>query len=305
MENEQRLGVLYTSGAYILWGFLPIYWKLIEQIPAFEILAHRIVWSFVFMMGIIVVLNKWGSFIQECKSIALNKKSLFGIVLASLTISTNWVTYIWAVNADHVVEASLGYYINPLVSILLGMIVLKETFSKMQWLAFLLAGIGVLYMTVHFGSFPWIALLLAFSFGSYGLVKKLVPLNAMFSLTAETLVVSPLALIYLFAKQGDHLSEVHWLSATPLLVFGAGVVTAIPLLLFSAGAKRIPLSMVGFLQYFAPTIMLVLGVFIYHEPFTSVHGISFSFIWAGLAVYTLTRMKRLKKQEKRKERRAI
>ncbi|MFQ3545246.1 EamA family transporter RarD [Halobacillus rhizosphaerae] len=297
MDNEQKLGMIYTAAAYILWGFLPIYWKLIEEIPAFEILAHRIIWSCVFMIAVILILNKWGAFILECKAIWNNKKSLLGVILASLTISLNWFTYIWAVNTGHVIEASLGYYINPLVSILLGMVVLKETFSRTQWLAFLLAGIGVLYMTIHFGSVPWIALLLAFSFGTYGLVKKLVPLNAMFSLTAETLVVAPIALIYLFTQQSGSFNQVNWLSLTSLLVFGAGIVTAIPLLLFSAGAKRIPLSMVGFLQYFAPTIMLALGVFLYDESFTAVHAVSFAFIWAGLVVYTFTRMKRLRKYE--------
>ncbi|ARI75942.1 EamA family transporter RarD [Halobacillus mangrovi] len=297
MVNESKLGVVYTAGAYILWGFLPIYWKLVQQIPAFEILAHRIVWSFVFMGIVVLIAKKQRSLVEECRSILQNKKRTLGITLASITISINWVTYIWAVNTDHVVEASLGYYINPLVSILLGMIVLKETFSRAQWVAFLLAGSGVFYMTAHFGSVPWIALLLAFSFGSYGLLKKLVPLNAMFGLTIETLIVTPVALIYLLSQQAGQWGQVNWLSLTTVLVFGAGIVTAIPLLLFSAGAKRIPLSMVGFLQYFAPTIMLFIGVFLYHEPFTNVHAISFTLIWAGLAVYTVTRMKRLKKYE--------
>lgn len=297
MINEQKVGVLYTAGAYILWGVLPVYWKLIQEIPALEILAHRIVWSFVFMSIIILLLKKRRAFSEECQMILKNKKQMIGITLASLTISINWVTYIWAVNTNHVIEASLGYYINPLVSILLGMIVLKEKFSKSQWLAFLLAALGVLYMTINFGSVPWLALLLAFSFGSYGLLKKLVPLNAIFGLTIETLIVTPVAMLFLIQQQNGPWTQVEWWSTTTWLVFGAGVVTAIPLLLFSAGAKRIPLSMVGFLQYFAPTIMLMIGVFIYEEPFTDVHAISFSLIWAGLAVYTVTRMKRLKKYE--------
>ncbi|MCA0971151.1 EamA family transporter RarD [Halobacillus litoralis] len=299
MIQDQKLGILYTASAYILWGFLPIYWKLIQQIPAFEILAHRIIWSFVFMGMIVLITKKKGPFIEQIRSIAGNRKQLTGITLASVAISINWVTYIWAVNSNHVIEASLGYYINPLVSILLGMIVLKETFSKAQWLAFLLAGIGVLYMTVNFGSVPWIALLLAFSFGAYGLLKKLVPLNAMYGLTIETMIVTPVALLYLLNQQSGQFQQVEWVSTTSLLVFGAGIVTAVPLLLFSAGAKRIPLSMVGFLQYFAPTIMLVIGVFLYNEPFTHVHAVSFTFIWAGLVVYTITRMKRLKRYEKR------
>lgn len=297
MINEEKLGIFYTAGAYILWGVLPIYWKMIQEIPAFEILAHRIVWSFLFMGIVIMIARKQKEFMRECRQIIKNKKQLIGITLASITISINWVTYILAVNTNHVVEASLGYYINPLVSILLGMIVLKEKFSKAQWLAFLLAALGVIYMTVNFGSVPWLALLLAFSFGSYGLLKKLVPLNAMFGLTIETLIVTPVALVFLFQQQTGQWSTIDFWSWTTAIVFGAGIVTAIPLLLFSAGAKRIPLSMVGFLQYFAPTIMLIIGIFLYDEPFTDVHAVSFTLIWAGLAVYTVTRMKRLKKYE--------
>ncbi|MBH0230463.1 EamA family transporter RarD [Halobacillus yeomjeoni] len=294
MMTDQKLGIIYTALAYILWGILPIYWKMIQHIPAFEILAHRIVWSFLFMGIIILITRKGKAFIQEYRYIIQEKKRIIGITLASITISINWVTYIWAVNTNHVVEASLGYYINPLVSILLGMLVLKETFSRAQWIAFALAGAGVFYMTLHFGSIPWIALLLAFSFGSYGLLKKLVPLNAMYGLTIETFIVSPVALLYLLNQQNGQWEQVEWISITTLFVLGAGMVTAIPLLLFSAGAKRIPLSMVGFLQYFAPTIMLIIGVFMYNEPFTSVHAISFTLIWAGLVVYSVTRMKRMK-----------
>ncbi|MYL49627.1 EamA family transporter RarD [Halobacillus litoralis] len=297
MINDEKLGIFYTAGAYILWGVLPIYWKMIQEIPAFEILAHRIVWSFLFMGIVIMIARKQKEFMRECRQIVKNKKQLIGITLASITISINWVTYILAVNTDHVVEASLGYYINPLVSILLGMIVLKEKFSKAQWLAFLLAALGVIYMTVNFGSVPWLALLLAFSFGSYGLLKKLVPLNAMFGLTIETLIVTPIAMVFLFQQQTGQWSTIDFWSWTTAIVFGAGIVTAIPLLLFSAGAKRIPLSMVGFLQYFAPTIMLIIGIFLYDEPFTDVHAVSFTLIWAGLAVYTVTRVKRLKKYE--------
>ncbi|WP_163527564.1 EamA family transporter RarD [Halobacillus ihumii] len=296
MADDSKLGILYTAGAYIIWGFLPIYWKLLQQLPAFEILANRIVWSFVFMLAVVTTLNKWKPLIAESKRVWANKRSLIGITLASFTISLNWLTYIWAVNNNHVVEASLGYYINPLVSILLGMIVLKETFSKPQWIAFILAASGVLYMTLHFGSVPWVALLLALSFGSYGLLKKLVPLNAMFGLTIETMIVTPIAFIYLIDNQGSP-PDIEWVSVTSLLILGSGIATAIPLLLFAAGAKRIPLSMVGFLQYFAPTIMLFLGVFLYNEPFTSVHLVSFALIWAGLAVYTVSRMKRLRKYE--------
>ncbi|MFD1019954.1 EamA family transporter RarD [Thalassobacillus hwangdonensis] len=295
MWDDNKLGIVYTAGAYILWGFLPVYWKLIQQVPAMEILAHRIVWSFIFMIGIVLVIRKWSPFKQECRRILKNKKNFIGITFASIAISINWLTYIYAVNTDHVVEASLGYYINPLVSILLGMIFLQERFNRAQWIAFILAGAGVLYMTMEFGSVPWLALLLAFSFGTYGLLKKIVSLNAIFGLTIETLLITPVALIFLTFQGTAMHTEAS--VGTVLLLLGAGVVTAVPLLLFSSGAKRIPLSMVGFLQYFAPTIMLIIGVFFYNEPFTQVHVVSFALIWAGLVVFTFARMKRLKKYE--------
>ncbi|WP_181347675.1 EamA family transporter RarD [Thalassobacillus sp. CUG 92003] len=297
MHEDQKHGIIYTAAAYILWGVLPLYWKLIKDVSAYEILAHRIVWSFLFMTMIVFLMRKWRPFLRECKRIWKAKRDLAGITLASITISINWVTFIWAVNSDHVVEASLGYYINPLVSILLGMIFLKETFSRAQWLAFALAAAGVSFMTVNFGAVPWVALLLAFSFGFYGLLKKVVQLGPMFGLTIETLIVSPVALLYLMTQQNGNWGQIDVWSSTALLLFGAGIVTAVPLLLFAGGAKRIPLSMVGFLQYIAPTLMLLIGVILYHEPFTVTHMISFSLIWAGLTVYTVTRVKRMRSYE--------
>ncbi|WP_028784231.1 EamA family transporter RarD [Thalassobacillus devorans] len=295
--NENKLGMIYTGGAYVLWGFLPIYWKLVQEVSPLAILGHRIVWSFVFMTGVVLISRKWSAFKAELRRTLKNRKSSIGITFASIAISINWLTYIWAVNTDHVVEASLGYYINPLVSILLGMIFFKETFTRPQWIAFILAATGVAYMTINFGSVPWLALLLAFSFGVYGLLKKTVDLNAMFGLTIETLIMTPIAAIYLVTLSNGSWGDIEWLSMTSLLLFGAGVATAIPLLLFAGGAKRIPLSMVGFLQYIAPTIMLVIGVFLYNEPFTKVHLISFLFIWSGLLIYTYSRAKRLRKYD--------
>ncbi|SEA73773.1 chloramphenicol-sensitive protein RarD [Thalassobacillus cyri] len=295
--EENKLGIIYTGGAYVLWGFLPIYWKLVQEVPPLAILGHRIVWSFVFMTGVVLILRKWSAFKAEVRRTLKNRKSSLGITFASIAISINWLTYIWAVNTDHVVEASLGYYINPLVSILLGMIFFKETFTRPQWLAFMLAVAGVAYMTINFGSVPWLALLLAFSFGVYGLLKKTVDLNAIFGLAIETLIMTPIAAIYLVSLPQGNWGEIQWISLTSLLLFGAGVATAIPLLLFAGGAKRIPLSMVGFLQYIAPTIMLLIGVFLYNEPFTKVHLVSFLLIWSGLLIYTYSRVKRLRKYD--------
>ncbi|WP_164667508.1 EamA family transporter RarD [Virgibacillus doumboii] len=285
MNQSSKQGIIYTALAYILWGFLPIYWKLVSQFPAGEILAHRILWSFVFMIAIVVVLRKWHPFIKECKVILKDKKKLTGISLASVIISINWLTYIWAVNNDHVIQASLGYYINPLVSILLGMIVLKETLTRRQLLSFILAAVGVINLTFSFGVFPWVSLLLAFSFGLYGLLKKTVDISAMFGLTIETMIITPIALIYLLFIQGSSFAVNTMFSGIGLLLFGAGIATAVPLLLFASGAKQIPLTMVGFLQYFAPTIMLILGVFVYDETFSQAHLISFGLIWIALIIF--------------------
>ncbi|MFC4558160.1 EamA family transporter RarD [Virgibacillus kekensis] len=286
MNQDSKAGILYAAGAYLLWGFLPIYWKLVNEVPPGEILAHRIVWSFIFMIIVVLFVRKWKLFLKECVVILKDRKKLIGITLASIVISINWLSYIWAVNNDHVIQASLGYYINPLVSILLGMIVLKETLTRRQTLSFVLAAIGVTYLTVSYGVFPWVSLTLAFSFGMYGLLKKMVDVGAMFGLTIETMIVTPIALIFLLAvPDSSLLSADTMISATGLLLFGAGAVTAIPLLLFASGAKKIPLSMVGFLQYIAPTIMLILGVFVYDETFSRAHLISFSLIWVALIIY--------------------
>ncbi|MDC3418646.1 EamA family transporter RarD [Aquibacillus salsiterrae] len=202
-------------------------------------------------------------------------------------------------NNDHVIQASLGYYINPLISILLGMILLKEKLTKWQIFSFLLAAVGVVYLTMNFGVFPWISIVLALSFGLYGLLKKTVHISSMFGLTIETLIVAPIALFYLLYHQIDSGIAPDFTSSTTVLLILSGVATAIPLLLFASGAKRIPLSMIGFLQYIAPTLMLFLGVFLYHEPFTKAHLIAFLCIWTALAIYTISRTKWFKKQEQR------
>ncbi len=292
--SEERLGTLYASSAYILWGFLPLYWKLVEHVSAWEILAHRILWSFVLMMVLIVVIRRWHLFMDECKQIMLNKKKLFGISAAGIIISLNWVIFIWAVNSDRVLDASLGYYINPLISIFFGFIFLKERFSKIQWIAIAFAFSGVFFMTYNFGSVPWAALGMAITFAFYGLLKKTVDLNAIFGLAIETLIVTPIATIYILYL-GFNGTGAMGISFEGLILIGTGLATALPLLLFGQGAKRIPLSLVGFLQYFAPTIMLLLGVFLFNESFTYVHGITFTLIWLGLILYSYERIQSLRK----------
>ena len=292
-NREFGLGVVCAGLSYILWGILPLFWKLVDDVPAGEILAHRIVWSLVFMLLILAALRKIPSFTIELKGLLKNRKRLIGISLASIFISINWGLYIWAVNADRVIEASLGYYINPLVSILLAVIVLKEKLSGLQTLSIILAGAGVLVLTFSFGTFPWVAIMLALSFAFYGLIKKMVQVGALVGLAIETLLITPFALLFL--------SYVHGVSsgggafggevAVTLLLLLSGVVTAVPLLLFASGAKRIPLSMVGLLQYFAPTIKLIMGVYLFHEPFTDAHLVAFMCNWVALGIYTYTLMR--------------
>ncbi|TFB18882.1 EamA family transporter RarD [Filobacillus milosensis] len=293
--TEERLGTIYASSAYIIWGFLPLYWKLVEHVPAWEILAHRILWSFVFMILFIIVIRRWNLFIGEWRQIISDKKKFLGISAAGLVISLNWVIFIWAVNSDRVLDASLGYYINPLISIFFGIIFLRERFSKLQWVAIGFAFLGVFYMTYNFGSVPWAALGMAITFAFYGLLKKTVDLNPIFGLAIETLIVAPVAIVYITYLQVNQFGALGF-SWEGFVLLGTGLATALPLLLFGQGAKRIPLSLVGFLQYFAPTIMLLLGVFLFNETFTQVHAITFTLIWIGLILYSYERIRTLKRK---------
>jgi chloramphenicol-sensitive protein RarD len=288
-HDERLIGVMSAAGAYILWGILPLYWKLIEQVPAFEILAHRIIWSFLFTVGIIFATGKLKPFWGELIDNIFHLRNLSGIFLASFLITVNWGTYIWAVNNNHIVESSLGYYINPLVSVLLGIIVFKEKLSFWQLFSFFLAVLGVLNMTVHFGAIPWVSLLLAVTFGLYGLCKKMIRLGAITGITLETLFIAPFALIYLNHVHNSGAGAFSFGDpGTAGLLAGAGIVTAVPLVLFAGGAKRLPLTIVGFLQYISPTISLSLGVFLFHEQFTGVHLASFMLIWAALTIFSLS-----------------
>ncbi|WP_102347387.1 EamA family transporter RarD [Bacillus sp. Marseille-P3661] len=288
-SNESAIGVASALAAYGLWGVLPIYWKLLGLVSAGEILAHRIIWSLAFLIGILIVSKKVKSGIKEIKNIMADKQQSVAILLASLLISLNWFLFIWAVNNNHMVETSLGYYINPLVSVLLGIIFLKEKLTQLQMITFILAAVGVINLVLHFGSFPWVAFSLAISFGLYGLLKKFVHLGAIVGLTIETLVITPFALIYLVYIYNQTNVSVSTLSISEwLLLMGGGVATAVPLLLFATGVRRIPLSMIGFLQYIAPTLMLIIGVFVYDETFTKVHLISFIFIWLALLIFSLS-----------------
>lgn len=296
-KTETQKGVIYAGFSYLLWGLLPIYWKLLDNVNAKEILASRVIWSFIFMVIILVLTKKWGLFVQTIKGFAKNKKQMYALTIASLLISVNWFIYIWAVNSGHMIEASLGYYINPLISILLGMFILKEKLTVYQYVSFILAAVGVLIISISHGQFPWIALTLALSFGIYGLAKKLINVDSAVGLTLETLVITPIAVIYMGSifinGSPSFLSEGV---QTDLLLIGAGAATAVPLLYFAKGAQKIPLSLLGFLQYIAPTLTLLLGVFVYNEHFSKIQLLSFMFIWLALTIYSLSKTKLLPEQ---------
>lgn len=289
-EIKSFSGVASAIGAYVLWGILPIYWKLVSSVPAHEILAHRVIWSFVFMVMVLLVANRKEQFLVELRYVTSEPKKLVGVITGALLITLNWFIYIWAVNDNRVIETSLGYYMNPLISILLGIVVLKEKLSLWQAVSVLLAAIGVFYMTFHFGSVPWTAILLAVTFGLYGLCKKMVGITAITGVTLETVMIVPFALGYLLYLDQQGMG---WLSTnftgTTACLMGTGVITAVPLLLFANGANRLSLTVLGIIQYLSPTIALMLGIFLFHEPFTTVHVISFTFIWLALLVFSISK----------------
>lgn len=275
-------GILNGLAAYALWGFFPIYWKLLHGVPALQVIGHRIAWSFVLLIIVILVSKQW----KEFRAAALVPQTIAIYSIAAVLLSVNWLIYVWGVNAGFIVETSLGYFINPLISVLLGVIFLRERLRNLQWLPVGLAAAGVLYLTVTYGRLPWIALSLAFSFGIYGLVKKLAPLGSLYGLTLETALVFPLALLYLafvgFTGTGSFLHEAALID---ILLIGTGAVTSIPLLMFASAARQIPLTMIGVLQYIAPTIQFLIGVFIYHEPFGQSRLIGFGLVWVALIIF--------------------
>ena len=276
-------GVLYGIAAYAIWGLLPIYWKLLADLPALEILSQRIVWLLA-ILGLLLLIRQQWAWLSKVRE----RRVVLNSVVAALLLSLNWFVYIWGVNAGFILETSLGYFINPLVNVVLGVVILGERIRLTQWLAVGIAAAGVLYLTISYGSLPWIALTLAFSFGFYGLIKKRAQLGSLEGLTLETTLILPFALGYLLwlASNGQGAFG-HADMTTMLLLVGAGAVTAVPLLCFGAAAQRIPLSLLGFLQYLAPSLQFLIGVYIYHESFTQARLVGFSIIWLALFVFSL------------------
>jgi chloramphenicol-sensitive protein RarD len=277
-----KRGILYGIGAYLLWGFFPIYWKVLHGVSAFQVIGHRIGWSFIVLIIFILVTKQW----QDFRAAAFNAKTIGIYGIAGVLLSINWLVYVWGVNADLIVETSLGYFINPLLSVLLGVVFLRERLRPAQWIPVILAAIGVIYLTVVYGRPPLIALSLAFSFGFYGLVKKLAPLGSLYGLTLETAIVLPVALIYLVIVEMNGTGTfLHTSARVDIFLAGAGIVTTIPLLMFASAAKQIPLTMVGILQYIAPTLQFLIGIFLYKEPFDQSHLIGFSIVWVALIIF--------------------
>ena len=277
-----RKGIWNGIAAYLMWGLFPIYWKLLHEVPALQVIGHRISWSFILLMSLILLTQQW----QNFRSAALVPKIIGIYAIAGILLTVNWLIYVWGVNSGFIVETSLGYFINPLISVLLGVLLLRERLRIMQWVPVGLAALGVIYLTVTYGRLPWIALSLAFSFGIYGLVKKLAPLGSLYGLTLETALVFPLALIYLvFVQFTGTGAFLHHGVLTDILLVGTGAVTSIPLLMFASAARQIPLTMVGVLQYIAPTLQFLIGVFVYHEQFGQSRLIGFSLVWLALIIF--------------------
>ena len=292
MDKNYRQGIMYGLGAYCLWGILPIYWKLLQHVPALEILANRFIWSAVFVFFLLLVTGKFKVFLSETTAVFSKFKTGTAMLAAAVTISFNWGIFIWAVEAGRIVESSMGYYINPLVSVLFGMVFLREKLDKLQWTAVICAVIGIAIMLVKNGSLPWVSVSLAFTFALYGLLKKIIPVSAMTSIMLETLLIMPVAVGYLYflSTSGDCTYQLGDLLTISVLI-GAGAVTATPLLLFTSCAKLLPLKIVSFMQYLSPTISLFLGIFVYGEVFTSTHMLSFSCIWLGLLFFTWSQIR--------------
>lgn len=277
-----RKGVLYAIGAYMMWGLFPLYWKQLETIPALQLIGHRIGWSFILLLAVILVTRQWQAF----RTAARDAKTVRIYFVAAVLISINWFTYVWAVTQGFVVETSLGYYINPLFSVLLGVTIFREHLRPVQWVPIGLATLGVLYLTFTYGALPWIALTLAFTFGLYGLVKKTAPLGSLYGLTLETGLLFVPAIVYLVicevTGQGAFL---HSGLKADWMMIGAGLVTIIPLLFFASAAQRVPMTTIGVLQYINPTMQFLLGVLLYKEPFTRNRLIGFGLVWIGLILF--------------------
>ncbi|WP_296063222.1 EamA family transporter RarD [uncultured Amphritea sp.] len=281
-QNSNK-GILFALSAYGMWGLFPIYFKSVASVSPFEVLSHRIIWSVIFMALFIAASGRW----QELMRNIRQKKLLLNLTVSAILISINWVVFIWSVGQGHILDTSMGYFINPLVSLLLGMVILGERLRRVQWVAVLMAVTGVAYQLILLGSLPWVALVLACSFGTYGLLRKQIVVDPFSGLLIETLILSPFALLYLFWLTQHNelvfLSESIQMSA---LLVAAGIVTSLPLICFAAGARRLTLTINGLLMYITPSLTFILAVVVYDEPLHPDRLVTFALIWTGLILFT-------------------
>ncbi|TVQ29973.1 MAG: EamA family transporter RarD [Phycisphaeraceae bacterium] len=296
--RRQGAGVAYGLAAYIAWGISPIYFKLVASIPPMEVLAHRVVWSVLLLAFLLTVRSRWG----EIRAALRRRRTMINLCITTLLIANNWYWFIWAVSNDHVLQASLGYFINPLVNVGLGVLFLRERLTRAQVAGLMLAGAGVLYLAMAHEGVPWVALMLAFSFGFYAMLRKRSSVEAMSGLMIETTLLLPAGMIFLLwiGMKG----EGTFGSGTPtqhLLLFLAGAVTLFPLLWFTEAARRVRLSTLGFMQYIAPTGQFLLAVLLYRETFTGAHAVAFTCIWAALVIYTVDSAIRLQRNRRMRD----
>ncbi len=290
-SSDNHDGLISTASAFLLWGLLPIYWKLLDKVPSFQILSHRTIWSLVFLLILLVCLKRLG----EVKAALRKRRNRWCLAGGALMLSINWGIYIWAVTNGHIIESSLGYYITPLINVVLGCVVFKDRLNPLQLAAIALAATGVAVMVVRYGHFPWLALCIALSFGMYGMIRKLADVESMPGLFLETLLLSPFMAGYHLWQENLGLGAfLHMSLDIDGLLLLSGVATSIPLLLFAHGARRIPFITVGLLQYITPTIAFLLGCLVYGEEFKPSHALGFTCIWLALALYTFDGLRRYK-----------
>jgi len=282
-NTEAQIGIGYALLAFSAWGFIPIYWKLLNTVPSMEILTHRMVWSVFFLLGLLAVQKRLGEF----RELFHSPKYIFMLLGTATLLGANWFVYIYGVNTNQVIETSLGYFISPLLVILLGAVFLRERLNIWQVVAVGFAALGVLNFIWNFGSLPWIALSLAFTFSFYGLFRKMTPVKPLVGLLMETALLTPLAVVLIAFWEIDGTGHFGTTWMTDFLLFGGGVVTSLPLLWFINAGKSLRYSTIGFIQYLTPSIQLLIGVYLYHEPFTPTHSITFGLIWAGLVIFSI------------------
>ena len=288
MLDNNRAGLIISVACYTIWGLLPLFWKELSHVDPYSILAHRIVWSGL-LMFIITFLLKRREFLADCKMLWNHKKKALALGLAAILISINWLTYIWAVSNGHVMDTSLGYYINPLLSVLLGVFVFKEYLIPAKRISIAIAAFGILMLTILYGAFPWVALVLALSFGLYGALKKKLNINPFTAITLETALVAPLALVFLFFVDDFTLAYFNsGMTSTAWLLMASGIATSVPMVLFSYGANMLPLNLLGILQYISPSITFILSILAFNEPFGSAQMIAFVCIWLAIGIFLMS-----------------